>query len=111
MKHFLSPILLVVLLFPALAFGETMGDLVERDGLHYKKFTDVPFSGTVTGKHQGKIRNGKKYGPWVRYLDNEQLFSKGPYKDGTKVGAWVNYWNNVQVHFKGTYKDGGIISD
>lgn len=33
-----------------LAFGETMDDLVKRDGLHCKKFSDVPFTGKVTGE-------------------------------------------------------------
>ena len=46
MKRFLTPILLMVLLFPSLALGEevTMDDLVEREGIYYKKFTDVPFT-------------------------------------------------------------------
>ena len=106
MKHILAPILLLTLLFPSLAFGETMKDLidrlrqepvwnkammkdlVERDGIIYKKwrctdpengnrcFSDVPFTGKVTGKaynpflwyyEKGKIRNGKREGPWVCY--------------------------------------------
>ena len=45
MKHILAPILLLVFLFPSLALGEefTIDDLVEREGLYYKKSTDVPF--------------------------------------------------------------------
>jgi len=56
MKHILAPILLVTLLFPALALGETLNDLVLRDGIHYKKFSDVPFTGKVTGKTQESFR-------------------------------------------------------
>jgi hypothetical protein len=55
MRHILTSVALIVLLFPALALGETMDDLVKRDGLHYKKFTDVPFTGEVTGKKQGSL--------------------------------------------------------
>ena len=55
MRHILTSVILLVLLFPALALGETMDDLVKRDGLHYKKFTDVPFTGEVTGKKQGSF--------------------------------------------------------
>jgi hypothetical protein len=55
MRHILTSVVLLVLLFPALALGETMDDLVKRDGLHYKKFTDVPFTGEVTGKKQGSL--------------------------------------------------------
>ena len=56
MRHILT---LVVLLFPAPAFGETVDDLVEPDGLHYKKSSYVPFTGKVTEKYQRTIRNGK----------------------------------------------------
>ena len=105
MKRFLAPILLLTLLFPSLAFGETMKDLVVRDGLHYKKFSKVPFTGKTTGKSQGSFRNGKKHGPYVKYHDNEQLQSKGTYKDGKKHGPWVGYHKNGQLFYKGTLKD------
>ena len=66
----------MVLLFPALAFGESMDDLVKRDGLHYEKFTTVPFTGKVTGKTQESVRNGKRDGSWARYYDSRQLWRK-----------------------------------
>ena len=50
MTRILAPILLLVLLFPSFAFGETMRYLVKRDGLYYKKFTHVPFTGKVRGR-------------------------------------------------------------
>ena len=109
MKHILVPILLVVLLFPTLAFGETVdwNDLVVREGLHYKKFTEVPFTGKVTGDEQGSYKNGKREGPWVRHYDNGQLRYKGNYKDDKEDGPWVYYWNeNGQLYYKGTFKDG-----
>ena len=81
MKRLLAPILLLTLLFPALAFGETMKDLVLRDGIFYKKFSEIPF----TGKYQGSFKDGKKVGPWVRYFNNGMLDYKGTYKDGVKV--------------------------
>jgi hypothetical protein len=77
MKHFHAPILLLTLLFPSLAYGVTMDDLVYREGLHYKKFSDVPFTGKVTGKSQGSLKNGKKDGLWVYYWSNGELESKG----------------------------------
>ena len=71
MKHILTSVVLMTLLFPALALGETMKDLVERDGLYYKKFTVIPFTGNITGKKtQGTIKNGRKDGSWVDYWDN-----------------------------------------
>ena len=63
---------LVVLLFPTFALGEEVKieDLVERDGLFYSKFSEVPFTGKTTGNTQGSFRKGKKHGPWVGYYDN-----------------------------------------
>lgn len=110
MKHILAPILLLVLLFPSLALGEevTMDDLVVREGLHYKKYTDVPFTGKTTGKIQGTFKDGVRDGPWVSYHDNGQLFLKGTHKDGEMDGPWVSYNENGTVDeiFTGTYENG-----
>ena len=106
MKLILAPILLLTLLFPSLAYGVTEDDLIKRDGIYYKKFTEVRFTGKVTGKTQGRFRNGIKHGPWVNYYGNGQLGSKGTYKDGKEDGPWFRYWNNGQLWTKGTYKDG-----
>ena len=99
----------MVLLFPALALGETIDDLVYRDDLYYKKFTDVPFTGDITEKTlQGTFRNGKKDGPWVQYYENGQLWEKGTYKDGNKEGPWVDYNRDGTVYkeLTGTFRDG-----
>ena len=61
--------------------------MVNRDGLYYPKFSDVPFTGEVTGKSQGNLKNGKREGDWVEYYDNGQLLSKGNYKNGKKEGV------------------------
>jgi len=110
MKRFLAPILLVTLLFPSLALaasrGLEMDDLVERGGLYYEKFTDVPFSGKIEGLQRGSFKDGKQDGPWVRYHDTGQLQWEGAYKDGKEEGPWVSYWSDGQLWEKGTYKDG-----
>ena len=108
MRHILTSVVLLVLLFPALASGQEVrwDDLVITDGLHYKKFTDVPFTGEITGKVQGSFKKGKWDGPWVSYHDNGQLLGKGSYKDGKREGPWVYYLDNGQLWSKGTWKDG-----
>ena len=89
MRHILTSVVLVVLLFPSLALGETVTiyDLVEREGLHYKKFSDVPFSGKITGSEQGSIKNGKREGTWVSYLEDGTVNEHwtGTYRNGEKV--------------------------
>ena len=111
------------LLFPITTFGETMDDLVERDGLYYKKssmfqriFSTVPpFTGKVNGYEKGIIKNGRREGLWVRYWgewitigEKDKLAWKGTFKDGEKEGPWVGYWANGQLSYKGTYKDGKL---
>ena len=67
--------------FPS--WGLTMDDLVERDDLYYKKFTDVPFTGEIDeGLKRGNFKNGRKEGPWIGYHENGQLHYKGEYKNG-----------------------------
>jgi hypothetical protein len=71
----------------------TIDDLVKRDGLYYKKFTDVPFSGEVADQATGGVfTNGKKEGLWVEYWENGQLQKKGTYENGKKEGTWVTYF-------------------
>ena len=64
-----------------------MSDLVKRDGLHYKKFTEVPFTVKITGNVQGTFKNGKKDGPRVEYRRDGTVWEEhtGTYKDGVKI--------------------------
>ena len=81
-------------------------DLVERDGVYFKKRTDVPFTGKTTGDEQGSVRNGKRVGLWVSFHENGQLRNKGTYEDGKMDGPWVSYYKNGRLGYKGTFKDG-----
>ena len=45
--------ILFISLLSSPSWSVTIGDLVERNGLYYEKFTDIPFTGKVTGKEQG----------------------------------------------------------
>ena len=111
---------LITILFLSLVsspgWGEEMKDLVEREGIYYKKFTDVPFTGEVGGHHEGFFKSGKKDGRWVAYheskSENPSRFKvRGPlglqtnYKNGKKEGAWVRYYENGQLQDKGTFKN------
>ena len=62
MRHTLASLVFALFLFPTLALGETVeyDDLVERERLYFKKYTDVPYTGKVTGKAQGSFKDGKK---------------------------------------------------
>ena len=85
MKSLLNLLTCLLFLSPNVVLSETMNDLVRREGLHYKKFSDVPFTGKTTGEIQGTFRNGKKDGLWLRYYDNGQVSYKATYKNGVRV--------------------------
>ena len=81
-------------------------DLAERDGIFYKKFSDIPFTGKISGKKTGSFKNGKKDGSWIEYHKNGQLYYKGNYKLGLAEGSIVAYHNNGKLWYKGNYKNG-----
>ena len=45
--------------------SETIDDLVQREGMFYLKFSDIPFSGELEGIQQGLVSEGKKQGQWL----------------------------------------------
>ena len=108
MKYLL---ILSCLLFTSVGWSKDVNsdNLVQRDGLIYEKFTDVPFTGNVTGEEQGKISKGKPEGEWLQYHENGQLSIKGNYIDGKWEGEQLIYSENGQLKYKDNYKDGMLI--
>ena len=113
MKVLLPLLTLFFALSQKAVFSETIGDLVKRNGLYYKKNSDIPFSGEVTGQYHGSYKNGKAEGPWVFYYPNGQLYSKGNYKDALQDGPWITYNidGTINTQDTGIYKNGKKISD
>ena len=99
--------LLIIFLFlsPSLSWSKDVSrdDLVKRDGLFYEKFTDMPFTGNVTGKKQGKIIEGKPVGEFLTYYESGQLKEKINYKDGKKEGERILYYESGQLKDKINY--------
>ena len=56
--------------FPTWGETLTMDDLVERNELYFRKFSNVPFTGKISGIDSGRIKNGKKSGEWLYYYKN-----------------------------------------
>ena len=77
-----------------------------RGGLYYKKFTDTPFTGEISGTQHGKFIKGKKVGRWILYYENGQLESKFNIKNEKLEGLWESYHTNGKLNEKGNYKDG-----
>ena len=107
-------------------------DLVKRDNLYYEKFTDVPYSGNVKGKKEGKLVNGIIDGEWKVYYDkysarlemkvfyvngiregetllfhpNGQLAGRMNRKNDLAHGEMVIYYENGELSLKGNYING-----
>jgi len=72
--------------------------LIERDGVHYTKDTNKPYSGPVFSlyengqkKEEVTLKDGKEEGKWTAWHDNGQKFEEGNLKDGKPDGLWT-YW-------------------
>ena len=104
MKTLITILFLSLLSSPG--WSETFDDLVERAGGYYKKFSEVPFSGKITGLVTGNFKNGKEEGEWVGYWNNGHLWWKGNWKNGWREGVWVECWDGGQLLTKGNYKNG-----
>ena len=98
--------LLFISLLSTPSWSMTLGDLVERDGLHYEKFTDIPFTGEVTGAEQGSFKDGERDGAWVMYRMNGQLMNKGNWKNNKREGVWFNYFDDGTLDRKGSFTNG-----
>ena len=84
-------------------------DLVTRNALHYKKFTNVPFTGEISCLENGSFKKGKKNGLWEKYYKNGQLWVKGNYKDGIKDGLWEFFNKDGSLKKTETYEDGELV--
>ena len=88
-----------------------MNDLVERNDLHHEKFTNVPFTGEISGKKNGSFRKGKKNGGWLVYYGDGQLEEKGYVKDEKAHGLREYFNEDGSLKRTETYKNGVKVGD
>ena len=81
-------------------------DLVERERLYYKKFSDEPFTGNVVGEYRGKLVKGKQEGKWTGWWNNGQLMWRGNYKNDKNEGLEEYYNQRGILQRRGYYKNG-----
>jgi hypothetical protein len=89
------------------------GDLIEREGIFYKKFTVTPFTGnTVSFFKNGQLKQRVTYKGGIRnglmesFDENGQLQLRGNYKDGKLDGSYETFHDNGQLEQRGIYKNG-----
>ena len=101
--------ILFISLLSSPSFSETvsMDDLVERDDLHYKKFSNTPFTGEISGKKTGRFKAGKRHGEWLFYNENGQLLLLQSYKNGILNGL-QNSYNGNGIEYSDNYQNGKL---
>jgi chemotaxis protein MotB len=82
---------LIYSLLSSASWSDSIDDLTLRNGVFYKRYTDVPFSGSITGKINVRLENGKFEGHFDGYYDDGQLKEKGSYKSGKRTGLWEEF--------------------
>ena len=70
--------LLLIATFSVTAYCEKvkMNDLTERNGVYFKKSSEVPFTGELEGRYQGRMVDGKRDGLWLTYSPEGNLWFK-----------------------------------
>ena len=91
----------------------SFSDLVIREGLYYKKFSDDAFTGSIDDYHslsedylRGEIIKGKPEGQWTKWYKNGQLKEKYNMKNGEFDGDWTSWYKNGQIKERINYKKG-----
>ena len=91
-------------LISSVSWGENVSwaDLVENpgDGLVYKKFRDVPFTGVVMATAddpvQRSYKDGGKHGEWVEFDANGLVKTKSDYSKG-KIQTIMGFENGKET--------------
>ena len=90
-----------------------MDEVVKRDDIFYRKFSNIPFSGHIESYHPngqlkiiGDFSSGKKVGNWIEYYLSGIKKSEGQFSNGKKDGLWVYYFLNKNIKEKQYYIEG-----
>ena len=84
-------------------------DLVYRDNLYYKKFSEKPFTGEVTGAMSSMMIDGKSEGLQITYYDTGQIAQKVFIKNGKLRGEAPFYYKSGKVFMYRFFNDNGKI--
>ena len=124
-------LLISLILLPSIIQAETSyyKNLVEKDGLFYKKGSDEPYSGSVEGSQIGLMVEGKREKEWKEfypdgnikrevafkngvqhglgssYFSDGKLLMRGNLINGLQVGVWKKFYPNGNVEVKQTFKE------
>ena len=86
-------------------------DLIKRkDGLYYKKYARVPFTGAAKDFYENNqlkgcdnYKEGEKHGPYEWFYENGQLSSEGNYDYG-KPSGFIEYFDKRGRLLNGSFE-------
>jgi len=81
-------------------------ELVERDGVFYRKFSDTPFSGKVTGSKQGSVVDGNWEGTRLSFFENGNLKMSTNFLNGVKHGEEKKYQQDGKLTQVANFQNG-----
>mgnify|MGYP003146570974 CR=1 FL=1 len=122
--------MVVIIIFSlptTIVWSETKDQIVSREGIYYKKFSDIPFTGTVynyyeNGQLEGKweLVDGKEHGVAKQFHPNGKLYYSAINQDGCPVnskninpdGSFIEViWENcIGVLFKNFDREGNMVA-
>ena len=113
MKKLLTILCLVLLSSYSYSQEVSRDQLVEREGVYYKKFSTTPFTGTSVDFYEngqlrmtGNYKNGKQEGSFKSYYEKGQPWEKGNSREGQLHGLYESYHENSIVEKYGNFIDG-----
>ena len=104
-------VFIFICFFPLISWGKNISwyDLELRNNLYYEKNKNIPFTGEIKSKKNGKIIKGMKEGAWLEYWDDGKISSVTNYKNGQYDGEYLSYYQNGQLNVKANYKNKAFI--
>ena len=114
--RFLYALIIWIFLSASQSWSETLtfDFLVENEaqGLVYKKFSTIPFTGTVIPNSnfpmQGSFKEGKREGYWEFFYESGAIRAKLKYENGLAVGLAEYFHSNGQLSSTGSYEKGKL---
>ena len=101
-------LLISLILLPSIIQAETSyyKNLVEKDGLFYKKGSDEPYSGSVKGSQIGLMVEGKREKEWKEFYPDGNIKREVTFKNGVQNGLGSSYFPDGKLLMRGNLING-----
>lgn len=81
-------------------------NLIEKEGLFYKKGSDKPYSGSVKGSQIGLMEEGKREKEWKEFYPNGNIKREVSFKNGVQHGLGSSYLPDGKLLMRGNLING-----